>query len=154
MSELQGLSTFVAKALELIDPEQHHLLKNVHDFHLKRFKSQVMLATLDWCLIHEGREIVFNRCLPSHHNTPDPHWAWACIFYFRDFEGTYLEFPELKMKVCLCPGDMVFFRGWDLLHQAWMWAGGDRHFVVHFTHKAMWDQASEVCTSSPSKFWL
>ena len=154
MSELQGLSAFVTKALELIDPEQHCLLQKVRDFRLKGFKSQVALAALDRGLIHEGREIVFNRYSLPHRDGPDPHWAWACIFYFGDFEGAYLEFPELKLKIRLCPGDMVFFRGRDLLHQAQLWTGGDRHFVIHFTHKAMWDLAGEVCSSSPSKVWV
>ena len=154
MSELQGLSAFVTKALELIDPEQHRLLQKVRDFRLKGFKSQVTLAALDRGLLHEGREIVFNRYSLPHRDGPDPHWAWACIFYFGDFEGAYLEFPELKLKIRLCPGDMVFFRGRDLLHQAQLWTGGDRHFVIHFTHKAMWDLAGEVCSSSPSKVWV
>ena len=154
MSELQGLSAFVTKALELIDPEQHRLLRKVRDFRLKGFKSQVALAALDRCLIHEGREIVFNRYSLPHRDGPDPHWAWACIFYFGNFEGAYLEFPELKLKIRLRPGDMVFFRGRDLLHQAHLWTRGERHFVIHFTHKAMWDLAGEVCSSSPSKVWV
>ena len=82
--------------------------------------------------------------------TQDPHWGWAIIIYDGTFDSCTLEFPQLKVKVTLRPGDMVMLRGRDVLHEVKNWVSGERHLLVHFTHKTLWDQAEVECLSGPA----
>ncbi|KAI0069444.1 hypothetical protein K474DRAFT_1610449 [Panus rudis PR-1116 ss-1] len=98
-------------------------------------------------MLYEGREIVFNRWSARHVDRQDPHFGWACIVYFGTFSVTRLIFPQLGLVVYLRPGDMVWFRGRDLIHEVPEWEGGDRNFLVHFTHESIWKMADISCTS-------
>ena len=53
-----------------------------------------------------------------------------------------------KLRLHIQPGDVVFFRGRDLLHQVPQWEQGERYLLVHFTHDALWKEAEVTCASS------
>ena len=147
-ADLELLNNYCTSTLACIDPLQFGLLKRVYDHRLSNYKSQAAFAALDRRNLWEGREVMFNRWSPDHRDQQDPHWAWACIVYFGNFTNAHFRFPELGLEIRLQPGDVVFFRGRDLLHGVPEWESGDRHFVVTFTHEAMWKEADVECASS------
>lgn len=151
MENLNLVSAWVMEGLRHIDPIQHDGLSQVYQYRQERFSVQRAVAAIDPVLQYEGREIVFNRWSAPHWDKHDPHFGWACIIYFGDFEEAWLEFPQINVRVRLRPGDVVWFRGRDLLHQALNWTAGSRHFLIHFTHTAMWNMAGVQCQSSKAK---
>ena len=108
---------------------------------------QKLFDSVNGGLAYEGREVVFNRESTRHWDQHDPHWAWVSILYFGTFRRGCLRFPQLNISVELHPGDMVFFRGRDLCHDAPDWGPGTRNFLVHFTHQHMWDHMEMTCAS-------
>ncbi len=151
LKELEVVSSYCMRTLLCIDPLQFGLLGQVYDYRISKYKSQEAFAALDKRMMWEGREVMFNRWSPRHWDKQDPPLSWACITYVGDFKGAYFEFPELKLRIFLRPGDVVFFRGHDLLHEVPEWESGQRHFLVHFTHKALWDEADIPCASSRAR---
>ena len=141
------VSAYVMAALEKIDPTQHSLLETLWKKTCEKEKVQKLFDSINGGLAYEGREVVFNRWSDIHQDEQDPHWAWANILYFGTFRRAKLRFPQLKTTVILHPGDMVFFRGRDLIHDAPDWGRGSRNFLVHFTHKHMWDYMGMMCAS-------
>lgn len=148
MQDLSVVSQYTMELLSIIDPIQLKGLEEVVSFRRKNYVVQQALEAVDPYMLYEGREIVFNRWSALHQDRQDPHYAWACIIYFGSFQEAVLEFPELRLKVRVRRGDIVWFRGRDLRHQALEWGEGERHFLIHFTHSAMWDLAGVECKSS------
>ena len=146
-------TAFVMSALWHLDPIQYALLKEVHEYRRRNFWSSIAWDALDDAMHYEGREIVFNLYSLPHWDEQDPHWSWAVIMYFGTFEEAYLEFIQLNLRVRFRPGDVIFFRGKDLLHSVMMWKGGERHFIINFTHDAMWRKAGKTCRSSKAHGW-
>ena len=70
------------------------------------------------------------------------------MLYFGTFTLAELRYPQLNLTVILRPGDLVFHRGRDLLHNARARGEGSRNFLVHFTHQHMWDYIGLTCASS------
>ncbi|RDX43301.1 hypothetical protein OH76DRAFT_1361369 [Lentinus brumalis] len=151
LEQLEIVNAYCMRTLLCIDPLQYGLLSKVYDYRLSTYASQRAFAALDKKMLWEGREVMFNRWSPLHWDKQDPPMAWACITYVGDFEGAYFEFPQLKVKLLLRPGDVVFFRGHDLLHGVPEWLSGQRHFLVHFTHQALWQEAGIPCASSKAQ---
>ena len=150
MEDLELVSAYCTRSLLCLDPLQYGLLHKVYDHRLSKYPSQRAFAKVDQNMMWEGREIMFNRWSKRHWDKQDPHWSWACITYVGDFVGANFEFPQLKLRIRLSPGDVVFFRGRDLLHEVPRWVSGQRHFLVHFTHQALWTEAGYPCRSSPA----
>ncbi|RPD67427.1 hypothetical protein L227DRAFT_605814 [Lentinus tigrinus ALCF2SS1-6] len=151
LERLEVVSAYCMRALLCIDPLQFGLLGQVYDYRISNYASQKAFAVLDKKMMWEGREIMFNRWSPRHWDSQDPPMSWACITYVGDFTGAYFEFPQLRLRVKLHPGDVVFFRGHDLLHGVPEWTTGQRHFLVHFTHQALWAEAGVTCASSRAR---
>ena len=147
-AELDLVNAFCTTGLLAIDPLHYGLLRQVYDARRAKYKSQVAIAALDKYNLWEGREIMFNRWSPAHFDQHDPHWSWACIVYFGDFDHAVMRFPQLNLEVVLRPGDVIYIRGRDLLHEVAEWAHGQRHFMVYFTHEALWDQLNVPTGSS------
>ena len=141
------VSAYVMAALQNIDPTQHSLLETMWKKTCEKEKVQKLFDSINGGLAYEGREVVFDRWSDIHQDEQDPHWSWANILYFGTFRRAKLRFPQLKTTVVLYPGDMVFFRGRDLAHDAPDWGRGSRNFLVHFTHKHMWDHIGMTCSS-------
>ncbi|KAI0324231.1 hypothetical protein GY45DRAFT_1210385, partial [Cubamyces sp. BRFM 1775] len=145
---LEGVSLYCSRTMEHLDPVQYHLLLKLKEYRCRQYADQKAFSALDQHMLWEGREIVYNRWSPVHKDRQDPHMSWAAITYLGDFEGAFLEFPELWLRLHLSPGDVVFFRGKDLQHGAPSWVSGQRHLLVHFTHQGIWDNAGMTCSSS------
>ena len=135
------MNSFTTTALLAIDPLQYGLLRQVYDWRRARYKSQVAIASLDKYNLWEGREIMFNRWSKAHWDHNDPHYSWACIVYFGDFAEARMKFRQINVEVCLRPGDVIYLRGRDLLHEVGDWGVGQWHFMVYFTHESLWDAA-------------
>jgi hypothetical protein len=58
---------------------------------------------------------------------------------FGDFEGGYLEVPQVGLQFDLLPGDVVFMRSALLQHSVSDTTTGLRYGVVYFTHESMQD---------------
>ena len=147
ISGLDMVSAYVMAVLEAIDPTQHYLLETLWQKTCEKEKVQKLFDSINGGLAYEGREVVFNRLSHPHWDQHDPHWSWASILYFGTFRSATLRFPQLNVAVMLYPGDMVFFHGRDLCHDAPDWGPGTRNFLVHFTHQHMWDHIGLTCAS-------
>ena len=141
------VSAYVMAALERINPTQHSLLETLWKKTCEKEKVQQLFDFVNGGLAYEGREVVFNRWSDIHQDEHDPHWSWANILYFGTFRRAELRFPQLNATVVLFPGDMVFFRGRNLVHDAPDWVTGTRNFLVHFTHQHMWEHMGMTCAS-------
>ncbi len=149
LEKLDVVNSYVMKLLAAIDPDQYRSLEKLYHWRLERYASSRALAGLaEPQLFFEGREMQFNRFSRAHWDNQDPHWAWAIIIYFGTFGSCRLKFKQLRAEVVLRPGDVVAIRGQDLLHEAEDWDFGERHLLVHFTHRALWRQANIKCETS------
>ena len=137
-AELDLVNAFCTTGLLAIDPLHYGLLRHVYEACRAQYKSQVAIAALDRYNLWEGREIMFNRWSPAHFDQHDPHYSWACLVYFGDFTEAVIKFRQLNTEVCLRPGDVLYMRGRDLLHEVPEWGEGQRHFMVYFTHESLW----------------
>lgn len=146
--ELSIITSYVMGAFEQLDPVQHDKMRQLYEWRLRKVASSVAMAAVDPGMFFEGREIQFNRYSLPHFDTSDPSWAWAIIIYFGTFPTCTLKFRQLKLAVTLRPGDMVIMRGRDVLHEVGDWLEGERHLLVHFTHKTLWNQAEIECRSA------
>ena len=144
---LDMVSAYVMAVLERIDPTQHSLLEELWRRTCEKEKVQKLFDSINGGLAYEGREVVFNRWSDIHEDEQDPHWAWTSILYFGTFKVARLRFPGLKVVVMLYPGDMIYFHGRDLPHDAPDWGEGSRNFLVHFTHQHMWEYIGLTCAS-------
>ena len=133
--------------LEAIDPTQHYLLETLWQKTCEKEKVQEMFDSINGGLAYEGREVVFNRTSDEHWDTHDPHWSWSTLLYFGTFKTGSLRYRQLNLTARLRPGDLIFHRGRDLLHDAPAWDSGTRNFLVHFTHQHMWDHVGLTCRS-------
>ena len=61
------------------------------------------------------------------------------------------SFPRLGLRVQLRSGDVIFFRGKDLIHSVADWGDGERDFLIYFTHESAWCNVGlgGQCTSNP-----
>ncbi len=151
LEKLDVVNSYVMSLLKAIDPKQYKSLDQLYKWRLDNFASSRALSRLtDPQLFFEGREIQFNRFSKAHWDNQDPHWAWAIIIYFGTFGSCRLKFKQLRTEVVLRPGDVVAIRGQDLLHEAVDWDFGERHLLVHFTHRSLWAQAKLKCKTSRS----
>lgn len=150
LQELSIVTRYVMAAFQQADPEQYERLQKVYDWRVNEIASQKAFAAVDRAMLLEGRELQFNRFSLPHFDTLDPHWGWAIIIYYGTFDTCTLHFRQLKVKVTLRPGDMVMLRGRDVLHEVKNWLSGERHLLVHFTHKTLWDKAKVQCRSGPA----
>ncbi|TFK78343.1 hypothetical protein K466DRAFT_472290, partial [Polyporus arcularius HHB13444] len=142
LEKLDVVNSYVMALLKTIDPDQYRSLEQLYEWRLSKFASSRALSGLtEPQLFFEGREIQFNRFSKAHWDAQDPHWAWAIIIYFGTFGSCRLKFKELRTEVVLRPGDVVAIRGQDVLHEATDWETGERHLLVHFTHRSLWNQA-------------
>ena len=148
LEDLELVNAFCTRSLLCLDPLQYGLLEKVYTYRLENYPSQRAFSHVDRKMMWEGREVIFNRWTKRHWDKQDPHWAWACITYVGNFKGAVFEFPQLKLRLHLKPGDVVFFRGRDLLHGVPKWDSGERYFLVQFTHEALWKEAGIRCASS------
>ncbi|RDX52122.1 hypothetical protein OH76DRAFT_1345530 [Lentinus brumalis] len=143
LEKLDLVNSYVMALLKAIDPDQYTSLEELHLWCLNKYASSRALSALAKPqLFFEGREIQFNRYSRAHWDNQDPHFAWAIIIYFGTFGSCRLKFKQLRTEIVLRPGDVVAIRGQDLLHEADDWDFGERHLLVHFTHRALWKQAN------------
>ena len=150
LQDLSIVTRYVMAAFSQADPEQYKRLGRVYDWRVQTLRSQKAMAAVDPGMWFEGRELQFNRFSLAHFDIQDPHWGWVIIIYYGTFGCCTLELRQLKVKVTLRPGDQVMFRGRDVLHEVKDWVSGERHLLVHFTHKSIWDQAKVKCKSGPA----
>ncbi|TFK81807.1 hypothetical protein K466DRAFT_501490, partial [Polyporus arcularius HHB13444] len=147
-AELDLVNSFCTTGLLALDPLHYGLLRQVYDWRKQEYKSQVAIASLDKYNLWEGREIMFNRWSKPHWDQNDPHYSWACIVYFGDFKEARMKFRQINAEVVLRRGDVIYMRGRDLLHEVADWGDGQRHFMVYFTHEALWKSADVLSTGS------
>ena len=145
------VSAYVMAALDAIDPLQHYLLKTLWEKTCERKRVQQLFDSINGGLAYEGREVVFNRDSEDHWDQHDPHWSWGNMLYFGTFTLAHLRYPQLNVTAVLRPGDLIFHRGRDLMHNARSRGRGSRNFLVHFTHQHMWDYIGMKCRSSKAR---
>ena len=150
LQDLSIVTRYVMAAFSQADPEQYQRLGRVFQWRVNSLASQKAMAAVDPGMWFEGRELQFNRFSWPRFHVQDPHRGWVIISYYGTFECCTLELRQLKVKVTLRPGDQVMFRGRDVLHEVKDWVSEERHLLVHFTHKTLWDQAKVRYKSGPA----
>lgn len=74
----------------------------------------------------------------SEENHNDPHdfrSGYCCISVVGDFEGGEIEFPHLKLRFLVRPGDIIFFRSHLLYHRSAKVTKGRRLALVLFANQ-------------------
>ena len=141
------VSVYIMAALQQIDPTQHSLLEMLWKRTCEKERVQQLFNSVNGGLAYEGREVVFNHWSDIHQDKHNPHWSWANTLYFGTFHRAKLCFPQLNVMVILYPGDMVYFWGRNLVHNALNWDSGTCNFLIHFTHQHMWEHIGMICAS-------
>ncbi|KAI1797042.1 hypothetical protein LXA43DRAFT_1089565 [Ganoderma leucocontextum] len=123
MKDFAVVAAFCNTILATIDPLQHKLLWDVRERRMTNpeWAEQPIFKTYNPTLLWECCEVVYNWWSPPHRDYGDPHFAWAGIVYFGTFKDAWFSFPRLGLRVRLRPGDVVFFRGKDLVHAVADW---------------------------------
>lgn len=57
-----------------------------------------------------GMAVLTDLCCSPHRDSRDTLNSWVADMAFGDFEGGYLEVPQVGLQFDLCPGDVVFMR--------------------------------------------
>ncbi|KAI0740239.1 hypothetical protein C8Q76DRAFT_790706 [Earliella scabrosa] len=149
MARLTVLDLMVDKILATVDPAFYASIQRLHKWRMDNFASSRAFDSLSpVSVLHEGREIQYNRFSARHVDLRDPHFTWVVIFYLGDFGEATLEFRQLGIRIILRPGAAVAFRGRELVHEGLEWARGNRYLVIYFTHSALWEQATMSCGAS------
>ena len=150
MQDLSIVTRYVLAAFSHAHSEQYEQLGRVFQWRVNSLASQKAMAAVDPGMWFEGRKLQFNRFSWPRFHIQDPDWGSVIIVYYGTLECCTPELRQLNMEVILRPGDQVMFRSKDVLHEVEDWASGERHLLVHFTHKTLWDQAKVRCKSGPA----
>jgi hypothetical protein len=86
-----------------------------------------------------GMAVLTGLCCSPHRDSRDTMDGWVADMAFGDFEGGYLEVPQVGLQFDLRPGDVVFMRSALLQHSVSDTTTGLRYGVVYFTHESMQD---------------
>jgi hypothetical protein len=86
-----------------------------------------------------GMAVLSGLCCSPHRDSRDTIDSWVADMAFGDFEGGYLEVPQVGLQFDLRPGDIVFIRSALLQHSVSDTTAGLRFGVVYFTHKSIQD---------------
>lgn len=153
MRDFAAVAAFCNAALQAIDPLQHRLLWDVWEHRMNNpnlWPKQPIFKAYNPTLLWECCEVVFNQQSP-HRDFSDPHFSWACIVYFGTFRDVWFSFHRLGLQVQPRPGDVIFFRGKDLVHLVTDWGDGKHNFLIYFTHESAWRNVGlgGQCTSTP-----
>ena len=120
-----------------MDPAHYNDAKRLREEVEKRFPFTRALGALD-PLLYEGQELLYNVMSDEHTDGFDPPGSYSLIAAAGNFQGGYLFFRHLGLRVRLEPGDIVMFRGRVLKHVVEVWTGGQRISIPHFTHSSVW----------------
>lgn len=139
LRDLALLSYRCNAVLKVIDPDFHSALLLVREFLRQKSPMKEAFNAID-PLLFEGREVLYNRKSALHVDSLDPQKGWGFFFAAGDFKGGYVNFPTMKLRVRLEPGDGILHRGRVIPHEIEDWEG-NRISVPHFTHTSIWRAA-------------
>jgi hypothetical protein len=83
--------------------------------------------------------VLTGLCCSPHRDSKDTIDGWVANIAFGDFEGGYLEVPQVGLQFDLRPRDVVFMRSALLQHSVSNTTTRLRYRVVYFTHESMQD---------------
>jgi hypothetical protein len=86
-----------------------------------------------------GMAILVDLCCKLHRDSQDTIDGWAADVAFGDFQGGYLQVPQIGFQFQLNPGDVVFMKSSLLYHSVSQTTSRSRIGIVFFTHESMQD---------------
>jgi hypothetical protein len=86
-----------------------------------------------------GMAVLIGLCCGLHRDSLDKVHGWAADMAFGEFEGGFLQVPQLGIQFNLRPGDVLFMRSAILQHSVSPVTSGERFGTVLFTHESMFD---------------
>lgn len=138
---LETLSWHINEGIRLLDQPLYDGLTLLRQRSEDRHPILKALNHIDPLLL-EGREIYFNRQSGLHTDSHDPPKGFAVLTVAGGpFTGGYLRVPQLRVRLRLHPGDLIYLRGRILKHEIEPWEGGTRIAMPHFTHTSLWREA-------------
>ena len=136
VKELHLLAHRVNSCFKYADPKFYHDLLLFREKHLQSQAAIEAIASIDPLLV-EGRELLYNVRLSEHVNSQDPFRSLAAFSVFGEFQGGYLSYRTLGIRVRFRPGDFNLLRGRVVCHEIEPFSG-QRISVPHFTHTSCW----------------
>lgn len=81
--------------------------------------------------------MLYNVRMEEHVDSQDPQRSYAILAVFGDFQGGYLVYRTLGVRVRFQPGDFQLLKGKVVPHEIEPFTG-QRISVPHFTHLSCW----------------
>ncbi len=136
LNELGLLAHRVNACIKFADPKFHRDLQVFREKHLKSQAAIEAIASIDPLLV-EGREILYNVRLSEHTDRQDPRRSLAAFTVFGEFQGGYVLYRTLGIRVRFKAGDVNLLRGRVVPHEIEPFTG-QRISIPHFTHTSCW----------------
>ena len=132
---LAPITQAVGALFELVDIINY---KSYRKRYLELFKH----TPLSQFNFSQYRCFVGNACLVGlqrllHRDARDSDDGWVADLAFGDFDGGYLQLPQLGCQKKLQPGDLLFMRSKCLIHGVSSVPKGLRYSMVYFSHEGM-----------------
>ena len=83
--------------------------------------------------------VLISLCCGLHRDSQDKVHGWAADMAFGEFEGGFLQVPQLGIQFNLRLSDVLFMRSAILQHSVSPVTSGERFGMVLFTHESMFD---------------
>ncbi|KAL0484157.1 hypothetical protein AKO1_000500 [Acrasis kona] len=127
------LSSRVSALLQAFKPDIH-----------ARYRAAVQKASQFRNLSHllsTEKEAYLCRCVlinaksKCHRDLKDVRDGWTAVISFGSYNLSYLCFPDLKLRVCIRPGTLVFLPSYILSHYMMEVEGDERYTMIFFMHE-------------------
>jgi hypothetical protein len=125
-----------------------HVVKKVHTW-LSHTDDEIYN---DYCSVQAERYFgeaylmaVLNRGGSGpHYDKMDEHEGLCCVVPYGNYTGGDLVFPELKLRFVVRPGDIIYFRSRELLHENFAVKGHRRSIVFTACHNCFTEYGQNV----------
>ena len=136
VDELSLLAHRVNACFKSVDPDFYQNLLVFREKHLESQVAIKAISSIDPLLV-EGREILYNVRLHEHTDSQDPLRGMAAFSVFGDFEGGYLFYRLLGIRLHFKSGDINLLRSRVIPHEVEHFTG-QRISIPHYTHTSCW----------------
>lgn len=139
--EFTPITQSVGALFECVDKESYDRYRETFCKYVKKSAGAIFETTKRNCFM--GMAILTGICVNPHRDSRDVLDGWVADLAFGDFEGGFLEIPQIGLQFKLRPGDVVFMRSGLLQHSISETYSGRRIGVVLFSHEANFQE--EFC---------
>lgn len=137
MNSFTPVTQAIGALFEVIDPDNYERYSANFESMAANTPAKILKTTSRNCFL--GMAILVDLCCKLHRDSRDTIDGWAADVAFGDFQGGYLQVPQIGFQFQLNPGDVVFMKSSLLYHSVSQTTSGSRIGIVFFTHESMQD---------------